>query len=254
MSRGCIILANDTDEFRYTKLAEIAAARVEQYLEIPVEIVSDEVERENHRTLRNINSKLVWKNLNRTKIYDITPWDRTLVIDADYIINSDTLLSHLRADFDFAMVRDMYNPMTGDPFRPKIGYSTIQQMWATVMIFNKGDIAAKIFAMADHVLDHYDYYAKVYCCPLRPLRNDYAFTIACHLMGGYGNRDFSLQGFRMANCDFNTEILELNGDNILVSHSREEGKRHIQRLKGMDVHVQNKPSLFGLIDGKTVDS
>ena len=253
MSKGCIILANDTDEFRYTKLAEIAAARVEQHLKIPVEIVSDEVVRENHRTLRNINDKLVWKNLNRTKIYDITPWDRTLVIDADYIINGNTLLSHLEADFDFAMVRDMYNPMTGDPFQPKMGYSTIQQMWATVMIFNKSDIAAKIFAMADHVLDHYDYYAKVYCCPPRPLRNDYAFTIACHLVGGYGNGDFALRGYRMANCDFSTEIMELNDTDVLVSHAREEGKRHIQRLK-MDVHVQNKASLFGLIDGKTVDS
>jgi hypothetical protein len=253
MSKGCIILANDTNEFRYTKLAKLAAARVSKHLRIPVEIVSDEVERDNHRVLKDSNNKLVWKNLNRTKIYDITPWQRTLVIDADYIVNSDTLTAHLAADFDFAMVRSMYNPMTGEPFKPMMGYSTIQQMWATVMIFNKSDIAAKIFAMADHVLEHYEYYAKVYCCPPRPLRNDYAFTIACHLMGGYGNGDFALRDFRMANCDFNTKVLEINEHDVLIAQNREQGKTHIQRLKGMDVHLQNKVSLFGLID-ETMDS
>jgi hypothetical protein len=253
MSRGCIILANDTDEFQYTKLAKLAAARVSKHLGIPVEIISDEVDRENHRVIRGVNSKLKWKNLNRTKIYDITPWHRTLVIDADYIVNSDTLAAHLDADFDFAMVCDMYNPMTGDVFKPMMGYSTIQQMWATVMIFNKSDMAAKIFAMADHVLQHYEYYAKVYCCPPRPLRNDYAFTIACHLMGGYGNSDFALRGFRMANCDFNTKILEINENDVLIAQDREQGKTHIQRLRGMDVHLQNKVSLFGLIN-ETMDS
>lgn len=248
MSEGCIILANDTAEFSYSRLAEVAATKVKQHLNLPCEIISQDSVRDNHRVLRDMNGKLSWKNLNRTKIYDLTPFDRTLVIDADYFIASDALAPHIAADFDFAMVKDMHDPATGNSFTPMMGHSKIQQLWATVMIFNKSNAAAKIFAMAQHVLDHYVYYSKLYGFYAAPLRNDYAFTIACHLMGGYGHGDFSLQNYRMFNCDLHTEILEITDNSVLIAHENTTGKRSVQRLKNVDIHLQHKKSLFELIN------
>jgi hypothetical protein len=248
MSKGCVILANDTREFQYRQLAQLAAARVRNHLDLPCEIMSLEDLKDNHRVLQGMDGKLVWNNLGRTKIYELSPFDRTLVIDADYFITSSSLAPHLEANFDFAMIKDMHNPVTGEPFRPMMGHSKIQQLWATVMIFNKSNISAKIFAMAQHVLDHYLYYSKLYAFNSTPIRNDYAFTIACHLMGGYGQVDYSLRGYRMFNCDLNTEILQISHDNVLVGYHKEDGKQYVQRLKNVDVHLQHKKSLFGLID------
>lgn len=240
---GAVILADNTEKFDYIKLANVTADRARRHLNIPVEIITTD-SRDNQRLYKR--EKVEWKNLSRTGVYALSPFDRTLVIDADYFVNDDALLPHLHASFDFGIARDMHDPATGNPYVQKMGKSGLEQLWATVMIFNKSKVAENIFAMADHVLDHYPYYAKLYSFNTFPKRNDYAFTIACHLMGGYGQRDFGLKNFRLTNCDFNTNIENINDKDILISYNRVEGKKHIQRVKS-DLHIQNKNRLFELI-------
>jgi hypothetical protein len=252
MSEGCLIFANKTDEFDYLRFAEEASKRVQKHLNIPTIILQDQdVSAANVRFFLRGEKPLKWNNLNRTKSYDLSPFDRTLVIDADFFINSDALLPHMKGSFDFGIVKDMINPMTGEPFKPMMGYSQIQQLWATVMIFNKCDLVEKIFSLAEMVLANYSYYAKLYSFPLLPLRNDYAFTIACHLLGGYGNSDFSLR-YRMINCDTNTEILEINENSVLVGQKNSD-KMQVMRLKNADVHLQHKKTLMECINATTMD-
>lgn len=247
MSKGCVIFADKTDLFDYGRLASMAAERVERHLNIPVTILTVDNAADNTRTFPGHIGNFSWKNLGRTQAYELSPYNRTLLIDADFFVASDALLPHIHGSFDFGMIRDMNNPATGEPFVPTLGHSKIQQQWATVMIFNKSEMAEKIFAMADNVLCHYPYYSKLYGFNRTPLRNDYAFTIACHLMGGYGLTEFSLK-YSMNNCDFNTEIIEVNDDNVLIRYKKGD-KVMLQRLKGMDLHLQNKISLFECLDG-----
>ena len=236
MSKGCLILADNTDDFDYVKLAHIAAARVERHLDIPVTVISPSLVADNTRTFPGQTGRYQWKNLGRTKAYELSPYDRTLVIDADFLINSDALLPHMQGSFDFGMIRDMYDPLTGNAFTPHLGYSTIAQMWATVMIFNKSDLAEKLFNMAEHVLENYPYYSRLYNFNPMP----------CHVLGGYGATDYSLK-YRMVNCDFNAEILELNDDDVLIRYQKQPDRYHVQRLSSTDLHLQNKISLFGCI-------
>ena len=252
---GAVIIADNTDNFDYIKLAGIAAGKVKKHLGIPValitsenitdgfdHIIKTEYPRDNKRLVER--NTVEWRNLNRTKAYDLTPFDRTLLIDADYLINNDALLPHCLANFNFAIAKNLYDPATGSPYTLPLGKSKLEQLWATIMIFNKCELAAKIFAMSEHVLEHYLYYSKLYQFNSFPLRNDYAFTIACHLMGGYGQTDFSLRNHAMFNCDFNTEVEQLNDDDVLISYNKTESKKHVQRLKNVDIHIQNKTTLF----------
>ena len=247
MSKGCVIFANRTDLFNYERLANMAAARVTKHLGLPVTILTADAAVDNTRTIPGHVGNFSWKNLGRTQAYGLSPYDRTLIIDADFFVASDALLPHINGSFEFGIIRDMYNPATGEPFVPTLGYSKIQQLWSTIMIFNKCDIAAKIFETADNVLNNYPYYSKLYNFNASPLRNDYAFTIACHLMGGYGQGDFSLK-YTMNNCDFNAEILEVNDEDVLIRYPKGD-RRMIQRLKNMDLHLQNKISLFECLNG-----
>jgi hypothetical protein len=242
MSKGCIIFANKTDLFDYDRLANMAAVRVTKHLGLPVTILTTDAAIDNIRTLPGNVGNFSWKNLGRTHAYALSPYDRTLIIDADFFVASDALLPHINGSFEFGIIRDMYNPATGEPFVPTLGYSKIQQLWSTIMIFDKCDLSAKIFETADNVLNHYPYYSKLYNFNPSPIRNDYAFTIACHLMGGYGQEDFSLK-YTMNNCDFNAEILEINDDDVLIRYPKGD-KQMIQRFKNMDLHLQNKISLF----------
>jgi hypothetical protein len=260
---GAVIIANNTDNFDYIKLAEVAATKIKINLGIPVALITgSDIESDifdkiiqldpketNKRYIREYAGHVSWLNMDRTAVYDLTPWDRTLLIDADFFVHTDALKNHLLSTADFAIARKLYDPTTGNDYVLKLGKSQIDQRWATVMIFNKSTVAKSIFEMAKHVFDHWYYYHKLYNFNFAPYRNDYAFTIACHLLGGYGTTDFDISNYTMPNCDFNTRINQLNMENILISYDKivnTQPKTFVQRIK-TDVHVQNKASLFGCL-------
>jgi hypothetical protein len=257
-SFGAVIIADNNEKFDYLKLAEISAGKVRKHLGIPVALITtsdyssrlfDKIITTDHQKFKNTryltSGRTPWLNLNRTKVFDLSPWERTLLIDADFFIHTDALKSQINANFDFGIAKDLYNPATSYHYTLKLGKTAIDQLWATVMIFNKCDLAKNIFVLAEHVLENWEYYHKLYNFNYSPLRNDYAFTIACHLLGGYGNKDFGLKGYTLPNCDFNTFLLELHDDNVLVGFNQ-DNKQFIQRVRS-DVHLQHKDSLFAKV-------
>jgi hypothetical protein len=240
---GAVLIANNTDRFNYEKLARISADKIERNLNIPTTIIN--VQKEHNQRYVNFG-RVDWLNMGRTQAYELSPYDRTLLIDADMFVHTNTLTAHLNSNVDFAIARQMYDPTTGSYYVQNLGKSKIEQTWATIVIFNKSTLAKSIFDLAQHVLDHYRYYSLLYNFKDFPLRNDYAFSIACHILGGYGQKKFDIADYSLVNCDFNTDIKEINGDNILVTYNNNK-KKYLQRIRS-DVHIQNKSSLFGLID------
>jgi hypothetical protein len=62
-------------------------------------------------------------------------------------------------------------------------------------------------------------------------------------LGGYGQKNFSMKNYSLANCDFNTVIESIDANSILASQIENDYK-FVQRIKS-DVHIQDKISLFG---------
>ena len=196
MSSGAVIIANNTPEIEYLRMARVAARLVTKHLNIPVALITDNevsylefekvivVPRGNNNTrttmMGSTHQTMNWYNLGRTDVYDLTPWDRTLVIDADFFVKTDALKSHMSASFDFGIAKDIHLPNDGKTNFTFVSKTRIPHMWATVMIFNKSNQAESIFAIAKHVIKHYKTYAKIYDFEERYIRNDFAFSIACH--------------------------------------------------------------------------
>ena len=65
-----------------------------------------------------------------------------------------------------------------------MGSAYIPNCWATVMYYKKSRYAELIFAMWRHVQDNYIYYCGIYNIPNIPYRNDYALSIATHMLNG----------------------------------------------------------------------
>ena len=264
MSNGAVIIANDIDQIKYTRMARVAARLITRNLKIPVALITDTevdypefekiivVARNNNNARTTVmgttHQTMNWFNLSRTDVYDLTPWGRTLVVDADLFIMTDALKSHMSADFDFGMVKDIHIPTDGKTKVAKIAKSQVDHMWATAMIFNKSTQAESIFAMAKHVIKHYKTYAKIYDFDAIHIRNDYAFSIACHLLGGYGMYNFGLKNYAMTNVYFNNTVKEIrpNG-NFVVEYNKltkGESKKYVQQLGLSDIHILNKLSLM----------
>jgi len=246
-SKGCCIFAFNTTDVDYISDAVLAAERVNRYLNLPVTIISDTDILSEHTNIiinapdTNFRLKKQWRNLARTQAYDLTPYDRTLVIDSDYFIGSDTLGNHIDSSTEFAITTDLYDPVTGQISRQLLGKTAIPLRWATVLLFNKGSNAAGIFATAQMVQQNYDYYAALYGFYPTPVRNDYIFSIACHLAGGYGKTDYSFRNYPLINMDHRVSYGQFT-DNKLIYQYQFNDKTYANRFVNTDLHLMNKAS------------
>ena len=136
-SKGCLIVAFDTNEICYTQQAIEAADRVVKHLGIAVSIVTDNVSldtvynkiiverpQNNRRQPRNKQAS-DWYNLVRTKLYELSPYDRTLVIDSDFFISTDALLPHINSSRDFLISKEIYDLTKGQKKIEKIYFSCL---------------------------------------------------------------------------------------------------------------------------------
>ena len=158
MTRGVVIFAHSTAATDYYALASATAKRVERFLHLPTTLITD---RETLGAVRepyafhnvitldrdgtNYRSKNVeWHNRGRYRVYDLTPYDETLVLDSDYIINSPTLLSTFDYSSDFVChdkCRYLLNLTPPEHFRG----NAQEILWATVLRYRKTRRTEAIF-------------------------------------------------------------------------------------------------------------
>ena len=212
MNKGCLLFAHDGD-IDYGSQAVLAARLAIKYLAVPVSLVTDQetlnniktkfnqlpfdqiviVEKPKHtntRSLANGDDRVTIQfiNSNRSTAYDLTPYDRTLIIDTDFLIQSDTLEKYWNSPDLFLITPEMRDlTYLGSPSKDfYISQFSIQTLWATNIMFTKCPEVKILFDLVEHIKENYNYYAVLYNFPHQQYRNDFAFSIACHIMSCYG--------------------------------------------------------------------
>jgi hypothetical protein len=122
MTRGALIFAFDNEVTDYVAMACWSAQNIRRHLGIPVAVVTDDPmaqgfdqviylypEGNNKRHFSDYDATVTWHNESRASVYDLTPWDHTLLLDADYIVASDQLQSVLDSTEDFMCHRTAYD-------------------------------------------------------------------------------------------------------------------------------------------------
>lgn len=270
MTQGAILFAHNNGEIDYIELAKFSASRINQYLNLPVSLITDE------KSLDNVpkdffdkiiiveptgNSKkffydgvdnfkrISWKNTSRTSVYDLSPYDETLVIDVDYVISSNVLKNAFLQKRDFLIYKNSYD-LSGwrddKEFRYVSDYS-IPFYWATAFWFKKTPSVEIFFSLLKHIKSNWNYYKTLYQIHSTNFRNDFAFSIALHTMNGFVDGDFAgeLPGkmFYTLDLDF---LEKINQDKLLFLVQKEKSNKDYIAVKteGLDVHVMNKYSLL----------
>lgn len=276
---GAVIFALNNSTVDYIKLAIFAANRIQQHLEIPVSIITDskqwllnkypdhpfdtiiEIPPAGYAQQKkfydgSLSSKLLdWKNLDRHRIYNLTPYDKTLVIDSDYVINSDTLKLALTAEHDFQIYRNSFDlaPGRANAHFLKINQYSIPFYWATVFVFQKNDITQSFFDLITYIKSNWLYFRTLYNINNQLFRNDFAFSIAIHIMNGKTNGEFAVElpgtMTYTTDCDILTDISN-DKMQFLVEKKDYLGEYIAVKTSGLDVHVMNKLSLSRIIDGE----
>jgi hypothetical protein len=200
MSRGVLVFAHNNGIIDYVKMASITASRVRRFLKLPTTLVTDSLSLENNNHDTTIFDKIVlvdveqdnhirnepWYNKGRYLCYEHTPYDETLVIDTDYVINSTALLKTFQLPSDFVCYRTAKYMFDDAHPHETMGNLSLQTYWATVIRFRKTERVEHIFSMMERVQDHYSYYAELHNMnDNETYRNDYALTIALRTVNGH---------------------------------------------------------------------
>jgi hypothetical protein len=276
MSRGVILYAHNSTAIDYGLMAIIAGGLAKKHLNVPVSVVTDkwtiawlkesgmyskaeevfdkiiEVEKpvtKNTRKLHDgFDSKVVpFVNSNRFSVWDISPYDQTLLIDTDYLIFSDTLSEYWNVDASVMLGHSM-NDIVGDRsgiLDNRVSETGIHMFWATTVMFTKNEESRFFFKLVDFIKDNYRYYSDLFRFNPKQFRNDIAFSIAKHIMNGFETE--MIYTLPPVFTVFDKDMLQSVDDGqltFLVDQPLDCGSFWAATTKGVDVHIMNKQSII----------
>jgi hypothetical protein len=277
MTCGVLMYAHNNAEIDYFKIACANALMVQKNLNVPVTLVTDAgtvewgkkalgdafvdkcfehiivVDRDwNFKNSRNYSDtsyttkSLQFYNCNHWEAFELSPYDETLFIDADYLIMSSALNNCWGSDNDIMINHNIFSPGSiADPHTKYIDDFGIRQYWATVIYFKKTELAKFLFELVKHIQEKYYYYTQLYYFSNGMYRNDYAFSIAIHMLNGFSSADSTVKELPIPGLlmSWDTDdIYKVSGVNDILLYTEKEtkGTYMLTRLKEQDVHIMNK--------------
>jgi hypothetical protein len=275
MTQGILIYAHNSRSVDYALMSVISGGLAKKQLNVPVSLVTDKFtlvwmkdsgiydtankifehiiiddkpQTNNSRRLYDGVDNVVvpFLNFNRSSAWELTPYDRTLLIDSDFLIFSNRLSEYWNVDCDLLIgesIKDIYdNNRTGyhDRYISDVG---IKLYWATTVMFTKNEKTKIFFDLVTHIKNNYQYYADTYRFDSKQFRNDIAFSVAKHV----------LNGFEQNNTEDLPPVLTLLDKDILYSVDKKltvlvspklDSNFCAAAISGIDIHVMNKQSII----------
>jgi hypothetical protein len=273
MTHGAVIFAQNNGAIDYVKIATFSAKQIKKYLNIPVSLITDSPTSVTEDVFDQIivissnttqtkkffdgalsSKNLIWKNQSRSQVFELTPYDITLVIDSDYIVNSSVLLPAFDSDSNFQIYRtslDLAGWRNTSSF-DRLNQYSIPFYWATVFIFKKDEITQTFFNIVDNIKLNWEYYRLLYTIDSKVFRNDFAFSIAIHIMNNNTTGEFATELPGSMTYILDRDLLvEMAEDRMqfLVEKESYHGEYTLVKTTGLDVHVMNKSSLLRVVEG-----
>ena len=288
-SRGVIMFAHNNTEIDYIKLAYVNSLLIQKYMGLErtqITVVTDphslehgkktigirklqqgfknivvvekdiKFKQSNVRLYKDTShtaKQLQFYNVNRCDAYDISPYDETLLLDVDYLIQSDALNqvwghnNELMMNWEF---QDILNERKF-PALSRLGPTGVTMYWATVVYFKKSAYAETFFNFVKHVKNNKEYYGDLYKWYGNLYRNDYSFSIAAHMISGYQDKgvpQLPNKLYKTFDTDDVEEALDSNDLLLYLEKIRSPGDFILARWKGVDLHVMNKWAINRISD------
>jgi hypothetical protein len=261
--KGVVIYAFNNDRIDYWRQAVWCADRVNRYLDLPVTIITNpdsQQGRDCTHDIVNVPARSggirlydhkndvkghVWYNNNRRQSYELSPYQQTLVIDSDYIVCSDQLLTLFNSGISVTAMKNVYDVTDRDQFRSYQKISArrgLHHYWATVLYFDRGSMARDFFELMSMISDNYNHYSCIYDMPSHPFRNDFAVSIALNTLYGHVPDAIPQIPWAMANVFSDVDIQQISHDVFDISYARGNQPRRT-RISAQDFHFMNKIAL-----------
>lgn len=246
MTTGALIFAYNNDKIDYVRMARWSAENIQRHLGIPTTIVTGNVESGNKRYFDDVGT-VEWHNNNRMDAYDLSPYDQTLLLDADYVVASDQLSVLLDCQQEFMCHRWAYDVTGLQTFDDLnfFGSHRFPMWWATVIMFRRSQKARQIFNLMSMIKNHWQHYRNLYHNPRSTYRNDHALSIALNIENGHTLKTTDIP-WRLASVTPSHKLVRIDQDRYRVDYLTSDKKSKWIEIS-QDFHAMGKQQLGEII-------
>lgn len=266
MTTGAVIFAYNNEHIDYVRLAAWSAGNIRRLLNIPVCLITDQ--EPDYKDFDKIvctgnkqgtNSRhftdfghVTWYNLDRMDVYNLSPWDQTLVLDADYVVASNQLKAVLDSQENFMCHRRAYDVTGKDSFAGLnvFGRYHMPMWWATVMMFRRSQQAKIIFDCMSMIRNNWTHYRRIYNNNQTTYRNDHALSIALNIENGHTLQTRDIP-WGLASVTPDHKLTQLDQDCYRIDWVNSENQRRWIQLQNQDFHAMGKQQLGEIVANNT---
>lgn len=249
-SRGVLLFAFNSKTVRYSDIADQTSRLVSKHLKLPVSIVTDQIDVKfdyDHIITAQGKSGNVryskdqqlyeWKNFDRYRAYELSPYDETLLIDTDYIVLDNSLNKLFDQLFDYRLMHRMQTPQAFNV--DEMGPVSLPMVWATVVLFRKTQKSKLFFDLVGRIQRNYGYYRSLFAIRETNFRNDFAFSMANIILNGHCLTPEQSIPWSLLTIEENIESMQFNKSFINVKH---EKTAHV--ISKQNLHIMDKNYLL----------
>jgi hypothetical protein len=265
MKTGALIFAFNNEHTNYVQLAAWNANNIRRHLDIPVAVVTDarsntdildqfdvvihaEPEAGGQRHFTDYNQTVTWYNAGRTDAYDLSPWDQTLLLDADYVVASDSLQTVINSHQDFLAHQTAVDATGENDFSGLnyFGSCKMPMWWATVVMFQKSSVAKMIFESIKMVRYNWPHYRRLYQTGTSVYRNDHALSIALGIVDGHTLTSSSIP-WNLVSVLPDHRVSQVGTDHYRIDYVNSQNQLRWLDLCNQDFHAMGKKHLGDIV-------
>jgi len=202
-TKGYLILAQNNDSDDYVRMAYVLALSIKlsQKEVISVSLVTDIVDAvpDHYKAVFDHIIKIPWyddalesewKIENRWKIYHVTPYDETVLLDADmlFLTNIDNWWKYLNTNFDLFITSNVLTYrneiVTNSYYRRAFVENNLPNTYSAFTYFKKSQLAEEFWTLVEIISKNWKVFYDRYLSNFKPthLSIDIVFAIAVKIL------------------------------------------------------------------------
>lgn len=196
MSKGYVILAQNTATTNYVRCAEALAISMHRVMpDADITLISDDAydgaafNKQVGLPHGDLAPDSKWKLVNDWQVYEASPYEHTIKLEADMFIPRP--IDHW---FDVLQQKDVVISTTIRDFKGNISScrayrrfiddNALPDVYNAITYFKKSEVASRFFAIVRDIFENWPLYkAELKCNPQEEVSTDWAYAIAAHIIG-----------------------------------------------------------------------
>ncbi len=196
MNKGYVVLAQNTEKTNYIECAEALALSIRNVMpDADITLITDNVDDSKYfdkviaLPYGDLAPDSDWKLINDWQVYDASPYDYTIKLEADlYIPKSIDYWWEVLQPHDVVVsttIRNFRQEISDcRVYRRFIDNNKLPDTYNAITYFRKSDTAKRFFEIVRDVFENYDDYKGILQVDLDDVATtDWAYAIASHIIG-----------------------------------------------------------------------